>query len=57
MASVFELFHQIVGNLFLGLTNRAADTQARIHVQRYAAPEGAALVGFGIAPFSPLLPT
>ena len=57
MAALLELFHQLVSNLLFGLGNRASDTKARISVKGYAAPECAALVGFGIAPFSPLLPT
>src|SRR5262249_43118650 len=57
MPALLELGHQVVCNLFLGLANRTTDAQTRIHIQGYAAPEGAALVGKGIAPFSPLLPT
>jgi len=57
MPTVFELGHQVVRDLLLTLANRTPDTQTRIHIQSYAAPEAATLVGFGIAPFSPLLPT
>ena len=57
MSPSFELAHQIVGNLLLGLANRTSNPQAGIHIQGYTAPEGAALVGFNIPPFSPLLPT
>jgi hypothetical protein len=57
MAAVFELPHEFVGHLLFGFANRASDTQPRVHIQRYAAPEGAALGSFGIAPFSPVLPT
>jgi len=57
MATLLELGHQVVRNLLLCFANRTADSHPTIHVQGYAAPEGAALVDFGIAPFSPLLPT
>jgi len=57
MPAVFELRHQVVRNLLLTLTNRRPYAEATIHIECYAAPEGAALVGFGIAAFSPLLPT
>ena len=57
MPALLELGHQVVCNLFLTLANRTPDTQTRIHIQGYAAPERATLIGFGIAPFSPLLPT
>jgi hypothetical protein len=57
MPTLFELAHQVVCNLLLGLANRPSDAQARIHIQSYATPERAVIVGFGIARFSPLLPT
>lgn len=57
MTALLELCHQRVGNLLFGLGNRASDTQTGIRIEGYAAPERAALVGFSIAPFSPLLPT
>ena len=57
MTPLLELSHQLVRHLFLSLANGTADAQARIHIQGYAAPEGAALLAFGIAPLSPLLPT
>ena len=57
MPTVFELEHQVVCNLLFRLANRTSDTQPRIYIQRYATPEGATFIGFGIAPFSPLLPT
>jgi hypothetical protein len=57
MAPIFELRHQIVGNLLLGLANRAPDSQARIAIQRYAAPEGATIILLFAPPFSPLWPT
>ena len=57
MPAVFELGHQLVGDHLLGLANRAPNPQARIGIQRYAAPEGTALVRFLAPPFSPLWPT
>ncbi len=57
MTPLLELSHQRVCYLFLSLANRTPDAQSRIHIQGYAAPEGAALLAFGIPPFSPLLPT
>ena len=57
MATVFELGHQIVGDLLLGLANRPPNPETRITIQGYAAPEGAALVRFLAPPFSPLWPT
>src|SRR5687768_13821044 len=53
MPTLFELLHQVVRDIFLGLANRTSDAQPGIHIQGYAAPEGTALVSFGIAPFSP----
>ncbi len=57
MPTVFELGHQLVGDQFLGLADRAPNTQARIGIQRYAAPAGTALVRCLVPPFSPLWPT
>src|SRR5262249_51212200 len=57
MAPVFELGHQIVGDLLLGLANRPSNPETCIAIQRYAAPEGAAIVLLGVPPFSPLWPT
>jgi hypothetical protein len=57
MPAVFELGHQLVGDHLLGLADRAPNPQARIGIQRYAAPEGAALVLLRAPPFSPLWPT
>jgi len=57
MPTVFELGHQVVCNLLLGLANRRSTPQPRIHIPGYAAPEGARFVGFSLAPFSPLVPT
>jgi hypothetical protein len=57
MAPIFELGHQIAGDLLLGLADRAPYTQARIGIQGYAAPEGAALVLLRVPAFSPLWPT
>ncbi len=57
MPAAFELRHQLVSDRLLGCSDRAADTQPRVPIQRYAAPEGTALGSFSIAPFSPLLPT
>ena len=57
LPTVFELSHQVVCKVLFRLANRTSDTQPRIYIQRYATPEGATFIGFGIAPFSPLLPT
>jgi hypothetical protein len=57
MSPILELGHQIVGDLLLGLADRAPNTEARITIQGYAAPEGAALILFLAPPFSPLWPT
>ena len=57
MASIFELRHQIAGDFFLGLADRAPYTEARITIQGYAAPEGAAIILLLVPPFSPLWPT
>jgi hypothetical protein len=57
MAAIFELGHQIAGDRFLGLADRASDPETRIGIERYATPEGAALVLFLAPPFSPLWPT
>jgi hypothetical protein len=51
------LSHQIVGDLFLGLADRAPHAQARISIQGYAAPEAATVVLFLAPPFSPPSPT
>src|SRR5689334_8917115 len=48
MAAVFGLGHQVVGGHFLSFPARAPATQPRVHIQRYAAPEGTALGCFGI---------
>jgi hypothetical protein len=57
MTPIFELSQQIVGDLFLSLGDRAPHAQARITIQRYAAPEAAAAVLLFVPPFSPLWPT
>ena len=52
-----ELFHQVCCHFTLVFANRSAYSQARVHVYRRAAPEGASLVFFLVSPFLPLLPT
>jgi hypothetical protein len=57
MAAIFELGHQIAGDLLLGLTDRRPHPQAGVAIQRYAAPEAAAVVLLRMPPFSRLWPT
>ena len=57
MTPLLEVGHQLLRYLLLGLAHGAANTQPGIHIQRYATPDGAALLAFGIPPLSPLLPT
>jgi hypothetical protein len=56
-ATIFELGHQLAGDLLFGLPDGAPDSQARVAVDGDASPEGAVFVGFLVPPFSPLLPT
>jgi hypothetical protein len=57
MTASFELRHQLVCHLLFGLGDRTTHSQAGVAIKGYTTPEGATLVGFAIAPLSPLLPT
>ncbi len=54
MPPIVALGQQIARDLRLGLADRAPNAQARSGIQRYAAPEGAAVICRRTPPFSPV---
>jgi hypothetical protein len=55
MPPVFELGHRVVCKVLFRLANRTSDTQPRIHIQRYATPEGVLFPVFGTAQGSDII--